>query len=207
MHKQCKACRELKEAEAFSKASSNKDGLNSTCKPCVVIRNTEYWRTPYGRISQVFNVQKMNSKARGHELPSYTANQLFDWAVSKGLNELIDTWKASGYDKDLVPSVDRLDGTKGYSLDNIRLVTWKENNDAQYADRKSCKVITRQNRKVRQLSLSGELVATHDSIAAAARAVGCVRTNINAMCTGINPHIKSVGGFLWEYAHKEKLTA
>jgi hypothetical protein len=173
----------------------------------VVIKNTLYWQTPYGRISYIRNSQKTSSKTRGHALPTYSQNELFDWAIDNNLFALCAAWEASGFNKDLAPSIDRKDVTLGYSFENIRLVTWKENNDAQYADRKTCKVITRQNRSVEQLSMDGELIEVHKSIAAAARATGAVRTNINCMCTGTNPAIKSVGGFLWRYAEKEQTNA
>lgn len=201
--KTCKKCNQLKPSGDFSVAMRNKDGRSNTCKPCVVVRNTAYWRTPYGRISQIFNVQKVNSRARGHESPAYSCAELYEWAITQGLEAMCLVWAESGFDKDKTPSIDRKDVTQGYSLSNVRLVTWKENNDAQYEARKSCEVVTRQNRAVRQLSLSGELIAVHKSIAAAARATGAVRSNINAMCTGANQAIKSVGGFLWEYAAKE----
>ena len=198
--KTCRLCKQLKLLTEFSKAAGNKDGYNNTCKQCVVVRNRDYWRTPYGRISYIRNQQKTSSVARGHAPPSYTQNQLYDWAVGQGLFNLVATWENSGWLQELAPSIDRLDVTKGYSFDNIRLVTWKDNNDAQYMDRKTCKVVTKQNRKVVQKALDGTFIAEHLSIAAAARATGAIRTNINAMCKGTNPNIKSVGGFLWEYA-------
>lgn len=196
----CKKCNKEKDFACFSKASANKDGYVSLCKPCVVTRNRDYWRTPYGRISQIFTIQHSNSIVRGHLGPNYTKVELYNWALSNKLADLVEAWKESNYIKRLTPSVDRLVTTKGYALDNIRLVTWQENNDAQYAARKTCSVVTRQNRSVRQLALDGSLIAVHKSIASAARATGAVRTNINCMCTGKNPAIKSVSGFIWEYA-------
>lgn len=196
----CKRCKVAKVVTNFSKATSNRDGRNNTCKPCVVIRNREYWRTPYGRISQMFAVHCVNSKVREHPAPEYTASSLYLWALANGLEVLVNVWSNADYKKELTPSVDRIDVNKGYSLDNIRLVTWQENNDAQYDARKTCSVVTRQNRSVRQLALDGSLIEVHKSIASAARATGAVRTNINCMCTGKNPAIKSVSGFLWEYA-------
>lgn len=199
-NKTCKNCEQLKEFSEFSKAPSNRDGYVSICKACVVIRNTLYWRTPKGRISHIINTQRLTSKVRGHAPPAYTVDELYEWAISQGLETLCAAWAAQGHPKDLAPSIDRLDVTKGYDFGNIRLVVWWVNNAAQYTDRKSCKVVTRQNREVNQYSLSGELIATYKSIAAAARATGAVRTNINCMCSGTNPAIKSVGGFIWKYA-------
>lgn len=111
----------------------------------------------------------------------------------------MNTWIDSGYDKELIPSIDRKDPNFGYSLTNIRLVTWAENNDKAYQDRKTCRHITKQNRKVCQQALDGTPIQVFDSIASAARTTGVQRTNINAMCSG-QPRYKSVGGFLWKYA-------
>lgn len=199
MQKKCKSCEQLKLFDAFSKARGNRDGHNNVCKPCVVLRNTLYWRTPRGRMSQTLVIQRANSVVRGHALPDYTLPQLTSWAIQNGLEQLIEQWAASGYVKDLTPSVDRLDDAEGYSLSNIRLVTWKENNDKMYADRKSCVRITRQNRKVEQLDTAGNVLAVFDSIAFAARSTGITRININDVCRG-KKHCLTAGGFYWRYA-------
>lgn len=169
------------------------------CKQCVCLRNKEYWRTSIGRISQIFAIQTQCSKQRQHPAPDYTKAEFTTWAFNNGLDQLMAAWVTSGYDKDLIPSVDRHDPNNGYSLSNIRLVTWKENNDKAYADRKSCKHITKQNRRIEQLTVTGQHIAYHKSVASAARTTGAVRTNINSMCAG-RPALKSVGGFVWRYA-------
>jgi len=198
MGKRCNRCDELKSHDLFSVQRQNKGGYSHICKACVVQRNAEYWRTPIGRMSQVYAVQQVCSRQRGHPAPAYTRKELTNWALSQGLFALTDAWRDSGYEKDLAPSVDRLDPNQGYAFGNVRLVTWKENNEKAYEDRKACAHVTKQNRKVRQLTLHGELVKEFDSIAAASRATGIQRTNINAMCAG-RPQYKSVGGFLWEH--------
>jgi len=120
------------------------------------------------------------------------------WALKNGLEKLMEDWIASGYEKNLIPSIDRQDPNHGYSLANIRLTTWQNNNDKAYEDRKSCKHVTKQNRQVEQLSLNSKHIAYFDSVALAARSTGAVRTNINSMCAG-KPELKSVGGFIWRY--------
>lgn len=120
------------------------------------------------------------------------------WALKNGLEKLMEDWIASGYEKNLIPSIDRQDPNHGYSLANIRLTTWQDNNDKAYEDRKSCKHVTKQNRQVEQLSINSEHIAYFDSVALAARSTGAVRTNINSMCAG-KPGLKSVGGFIWRY--------
>ena len=199
MTKQCKSCGQHKSLEDFSAAPANVDGRVSACKPCVVIRNRDYWRTMQGRVSYIYSTQCANSKARGHAPPTYTRDELFSWAQQNNLAKFMDVWEASGYSKEFAPSVDRINDVEGYSFSNVQLVCWKDNNERAYAMRKSGQRITRQNKQVNQFTLSGQLVNTFPSIALAARATGAIRTNINAMCAG-KPHIKSVGGYLWQYA-------
>lgn len=199
MTKRCKVCEEVKDFTEFTVAYSNKDGHAGTCKKCVCLRNRQYWRTPIGRMSNIYVTQVTSSKARNHPKPAYSREELKDWAFAHGLEELCLTWGSSDYSKNLAPSVDRLDPNKPYSLDNIRLVTWQENNEKAYEDRKSCVHVTRQNRKILQLTLTGVPIKAFASISSAARETGVCRTAINYVCQGsyTTPY---VGGYLWQYA-------
>lgn len=199
MSKKCNRCEEIKDEGLFSKASGNKSGYSTMCKACVVQRNKEYWRTPPGRISQIFAVQTVTSRQRKHPAPAYTRAELLTWAYQNGLQTLWEIWRLSDYQKELIPSVDRHDPTKGYSIGNIRLVTWSENNDKAYEDRKSCRHVTKQNRKVNQLDHGGNVIASFDSISDASRKTGITRININDVCRK-KVHRLSAGGFGWEYA-------
>lgn len=192
MHRKCKRCGETKCTSEFSSHVLS-------CKPCIVNRNKEYWQTPKGRMSYIYSSQIKNSKERNHPTPDYSREQLTAWAYENNLEHLVNNWKLSNYSKRLAPSVDRLDPNLPYTMSNIRLVTWEMNNDKAYQDRKSCFHVTRQNKKVEQLSVYGKHIAYYDSISSAARSTGAVRSNINAMCVG-KPHIKSVSGFIWRYA-------
>ena len=94
------------------------------------IKDKAYKRTIDGLISRIYYSQKGSSKRREHNPPTYSKEQLHVWMTSQvNFNNLYINWVASGYKKDLVPSVDRLDDYKGYSFDNIQLMTWRENLD------------------------------------------------------------------------------
>jgi len=199
MSKKCRRCGQLKGLNEFSKAMNNADGHNNTCKPCVVDRNREYWRTPEGRLSQIFSHQQVVSRERGHPPPQYSREELYEWAYQNRYEQLYLQWKSHNFPKSLAPSIDRLNDSLGYSLQNIQLVTWDENNQKMYDQRKTCQRVTQQNKKIEQLSLDGKHIAFFDSISHAARSTGITRTNINGMCKN-KPNVKSVGGFIWRYA-------
>jgi hypothetical protein len=158
----------------------------------------EHYRTAQGRMSYVYLTQLRSSKDRGHPCPEYSKVQLNLWAEENQLSLLMELWKTSGYAKNLAPSVDRLNPNLPYSLQNIRLVPWKDNNDKAYEDRKARRHITKQNKRVRQLKMDGSLIAEYGSISSAARETGIGRININDVCRR-KVHCKSAGGFRWEY--------
>lgn len=198
MTKICKRCNQEKPLNQFTKSAQNKDGHINECKPCKVNYVREHYRTILGRMSYIFLGQLRSSKDRGHPPPSYSKKELITWGDSQNIASLMVAWKLSEYSKDLAPSVDRLNPDLPYSLENIRLVPWKDNNDKAYEDRKACRHITKQNRKVRQRTLDGSIVAEYGSIANASRSTGIARVPINAVCSGKH-HCKTAGGFLWEY--------
>jgi hypothetical protein len=36
-------------------------------------------------------------------------------------------WQAHDYDRDFAPSIDRIDDTKGYTMDNVQWLVWRDN--------------------------------------------------------------------------------
>lgn len=92
----------------------------------------EYNRSGKGLTSRIYNNQKLSCKKRNHEPPNYSLEEFREWFFDQeNFNKIYDSWVISGFSKELVPSVDRLDDSKSYSFDNIRLVTWKENYNKQ----------------------------------------------------------------------------
>jgi len=58
--------------------------------------------------------------------------EFIDMAVnSERLKTLYKEWQESGYQLQLVPSVDRIVNEKGYAIDNIQFITFNENTKKQ----------------------------------------------------------------------------
>lgn len=95
----------------------------------------DYEKTFFGHLmrmyrnmkSRTLGIQKMKAHLyQGKELLS--KEQFYEWAQNhKDYKRLYKKWVASGYERRLVPTVDRIDSNKGYVIDNMRWLTHSEN--------------------------------------------------------------------------------
>lgn len=126
--KTCRKCNESKGLSQFANQKSREDGKYPYCKPCERERELSYRRTKRGLVANIYSNQISNSKTRGMDKPEYNLEQLRGWCFSQNIfHSLYDKWVASDYDRRKAPSCDRLNMSKGYDLDNIELVEFKEN--------------------------------------------------------------------------------
>ena len=197
MNKKCSMCGHIKPLEHFSKDSRRRDGRIAKCKDCYSLYKNKWAKTPKGWANAVYVNQINNSKRRGHTPPSYSKKELLDWAFSNNLESLLHNWESNDFDPLLRPSVDRINESYGYTLNNIRLVTWQQNHE-----RNSQEVLegkpTPRTRRCRKLSLDGQVLAEYPSVSEAARCNGLRRSAISNVCTGRK---NKTGGFRWEHIH------
>jgi hypothetical protein len=190
--KVCRKCGKEKPVSEFYKQKIRKDGLYPFCKSCARKEQQRYKHSLNGTIHRIYNSQKRSSKKRGHKPPAYTFDELANWIIHQpNFKKLWKAWKNSGYKKDLTLSVDRLDNSKGYSFDNIRLVSWYENNYKGWQDQKQ---------KVNQYDLDGNYIRTFDSIAEAAEYMGKSYTPIINACAH---RYKTAYNYQWRYLSEE----
>lgn len=77
--------------------------------------------------SRVNGTQKMKYHLyKGKEL--LPKDEFYEWASKNGdFHRLFSEYEESKYDRKLAPSVDRIDSSKGYELNNMEFVTMSEN--------------------------------------------------------------------------------
>lgn len=145
--KRCSSCSEYKELGDFHRKSAHKDGLDYDCKLCAnkKIRDRRksnsnsttkvYEKTLKGKLVRTY--RNMLSRVKGvlkskshlyEGLHILDKEEFYKWSLNNTeYISLYNNWVKSGYDLKLSPSIDRIETTKGYSLDNIRWITFSEN--------------------------------------------------------------------------------
>lgn len=194
--KKCKMCNVEKPVSEFHKSKKPKDGLKLECKQCHSIRAKLYSRTKKGLITNIYNHQKLKSKKRGYNLPTYSKQELKDWLFSQNnFHVLFDNWKISGFKKHLIPSVDRINDYQSYTMENIQVMTWEQNNAKGYADIKNG-INNKKSKAVTGINIYTGVAVVFYSMREAARQTGINRRSIFRCCQGKQ---NTAGGYEWDY--------
>ena len=194
--KKCSSCCKNKNLTEFYKNKTCKGGLNKQCKDCTKANSIRYSRSKIGLITKIYIHQVYVSKKDKTKKLSYTKKELIDWFFNNiKFDKLYNNWVNSGYDKKLTPSVDRINDHKGYSLDNIQLMTWDENIKKSYSDIVNGRN-NKKNKAVLQFSLNNILIKEYHSINEASRKTNIPNSNITCVCLGKR---KTAGGFVWKH--------
>ena len=126
--KECTECEISKDETEFGKLSQKSDKLRPMCKSCTKLADQAYRRSVEGLVTTLHSDHKKRSKLRGHKQPSYTKKELHEWLLSQPTFEcMFNVWVENDYLRDLKPSVDRIDDFKGYTFQNIQLLTTRDN--------------------------------------------------------------------------------
>jgi hypothetical protein len=156
----------------------------------------KYKKTKKGLTAVIYSNQRQNSTTRNMSMPDYTLEELREWVYSQPLfHELYDLWVESGYDTWQTPSLDRLDDYLPYTLDNLQVMTWKENNAKSMVD-----IREGRNRKPVR-AVEGYNEETDDyvefySVAQAARELNIGQSLIHRAAKGER---NSAYGYYWQY--------
>ena len=151
--KRCKTCEEYLPFAAFAKNVSNKDKLQVACKTCDNLRqkkrriekkdqmqqySKEYRKRNFDnlefRLQNLLNASRARSKEKNRE-HSLTRQDLLELYPKDGCCPIFGfklEWNGSGF-RETSPSLDRIDSTKGYTKDNVQIISWKANRIKGYA--------------------------------------------------------------------------
>ena len=157
--KRCSVCKKTKPTSMFYEKKKSQSGFSPRCKGCDIEKSRLYAKTESGVVTALIGQIISRSRLRGHKKPEYTKLGFKKWLYLNGYKEFYESWVESGYEKDLKPSVDRIDDLKGYEFENIKLTTWRENRFNGYKDRLNAKGSNgSQCKPVIQYSLDGNIV-------------------------------------------------
>ena len=142
--------------------------------------------------SRIMGIQKAKYHLyQGKEL--LPREEFYQWAFN---NEvfiyLFKLYEANNYDRRLTPSVDRIDSSRGYSIDNMEWVTHSEN-----SRRGSNNNI---RRSILQLTKDDVLIKSYNSISQACRENNFDLSRVSNIYYCCNGKIKSAYGYKWKYA-------
>ena len=198
IEKRCYRCGKIKPLEEFNKNKSKPSGHCDECRECKNALDTQYRRTELGLITKIYGTQKKSSSKRGHLAPDYSKAQLIDFMYKNNYIELYTTWVFSGYDTNLVPSIDRINRNLPYTLGNIQLVTWEFNNQKGREESKET-----YSKRVQQYSRSGELLTIYPSIKEASRVTGLDPNTISENAKGLRKNF--ISPFIWKFIDEKDL--
>jgi|GEM_PF-2136575 len=192
----CKDCNIKKDKSLFY-------GVQNECKECTKKRvkanslkvGGAYDFSEKGVFRVIYKTQKANQRNRGFGSLPYTKIELVSWCKENGFDSLFSEWVKSGNNKDLKPSVDRIDDLKGYSFSNISMGTWIQNREHQYSDiRNGIGTGGRRCKKVLKRDGGGVLVSEYVSYNSAVRDIGY------SIEYQIKKGVQCRSGFYWSYA-------
>lgn len=169
-----------------------------------LLENTRRWRRTYnGLVTNLYAKIRERSKRNGRQNDEFTLEEFKTFISRTDIRRLYERWAKCGYKTDRRPSVDRIDPLRGYTFDNMQVITAKEN---RIKGDKEKMVLW--GKAIHQLSMQGIVVAKYPNIHTAMEITGINRNNISSVLHGKR---KSAGGFNWEiigniYENKSLLT-
>ena len=167
------------------------------------VQKHRYRTIPKVFFARLYQNQKNSSKRRGHPMPDYTLEELIEWLKNQPtLTEIWQDYQDSNHARKSAPSLDRLDDSKPYTLDNIRLTTWHINMTKAKQHTREGLLNTNSitsSKKIQRLSMDGDVIDTFNSSGEAAEILAphnkYARSNIRAAATG---KIPSAYGYQWK---------
>lgn len=99
----------------------------ASCRKYEKTQNGFLMRAYRNMKSRILGIQKQKHHLYAGK-PLLSKEDFYTWAKSSPeFQDLFTAWEESGHDRKLTPSVDRVDSSRGYELDNMQWITHSEN--------------------------------------------------------------------------------
>jgi len=141
--KVCTKCKQSKDISSFIKDKHSKDGVRSECGDCSRLMKRESYKRNH--CQQLFRNAKKRAKDKGYVF-SITKEDIIipDVCPLLGIKIMI----ANGRANDNSPSVDRIIPDKGYTKENIQIVSQRANRIKDNASLEELETIAENLRKI-----------------------------------------------------------
>lgn len=165
-------------------------------------RIVKYFKTEKGRLTKMYN--KMRERFLNDEKPHINSlcskEEFLNFAYSDSSNYLYlyENWVKSNFNSKLVPSIDRIDCSKGYSIDNIQFLTRSDNSKKSNVEYKR-NPPKAQNKKRVKLQKDSEVI----EFKSCKKACDFLGLSRNAVTIAIK-HSKLLKGYKCEYIYDIK---
>ena len=143
-------------------------------------------------ITQSYSSIRYKSKRRGEPMPDITKKELEKWLIDNGIKDKWIEYIESGFDKNIRPSIDRINDYGVYEFSNMQLITWRENHIKGVNGKKHHRNSQNQNltKPVFIWSKSGEFIKECKNHKEAADYLGCHKVSISRAVTGNRKTVK-----------------
>lgn len=144
--KECSRCKQLKDNSEYCPEKRTSTGLYSACRACIRASGKKY--PSYIGTARAEMMKSPTPKCVSIVMYSYISVRLHDRDKSyigikcffsrkelemfltnhwDGYLKLYNAWRDNDYERRYVPSIDRMDSSAHYTLDNIRIIPFHEN--------------------------------------------------------------------------------
>lgn len=146
----CSSCKSELSLDCFSLNSAAKDKLQYSCRDCQIARLRKRDKSVIKQYSIKYRNQKRNdlrwrlmqllnsSKARSilknreHTITLEDLLRIYPVDGNCPIFGFKLEWNSAGF-RETSPSIDRIDSSKGYTIDNVQIISWKANRIKNYA--------------------------------------------------------------------------
>lgn len=158
-----------------------------------LLKNTQkYRKTAKGVLTNMYNHMVKRNKVF-FELNTFQDKYLQD----KKFIRLFKEWEKSNYNKQLKPSIDRIDNKKGYFFENMQMLTWAENRFKQSA------TDGKRGRKPQVIQMLGDkVIKIYQSQRHCVKELGISQSNLSSVLNGKRNY---VNGYKFIYENPELL--